>query len=124
MTNSDLGSVIYEELLCAVADEYGWSGYGPAERAAVPVDQGVFEGYAGAYQLKPGFELTVAVSDGALTLLPSGQDVPLELQPLAEAEYFAGAVDAEVTFTRDERGGATGLVFKQNGRELTAPKLR
>jgi CubicO group peptidase (beta-lactamase class C family) len=124
MTNSDSGWLIYEDLLRTIAEEYDWPGFQPAGLAAGPVDPGVYQGYAGAYQLKPGFELAVAVSDGALILLPTGQDAPFELKPRSETEYVAGAVDAEVAFTRDEQGAVTGLVFTQNGREMTAPKLR
>ena len=61
---------------------------------------------------------------GALFLHRAGQDAPLEPHPLSATDYYATAVEAELVFVIDQRGEVTGLVFKQNGRELTAPKLR
>jgi CubicO group peptidase (beta-lactamase class C family) len=124
MTNGDFGGLIFEELLGAIADEYGWPGYRPQGRVPAILDARVHERYVGSYQLKPGFELTVTANGGALSVHATGQDAPLELRPLSETDYFAIAVDAEIAFSTDEQGAVTGLVFKQNGRELAADRLR
>ena len=47
---------------------------------------------------------------------------PIPIFPSAPNEFFAKAVRASVSFTRDPNGVVTGLVLHQNG-DRTAPKL-
>jgi hypothetical protein len=54
---------------------------------------------------------------------PTGQQ-KFELFPSSETEFSLKIVDAEVTFVKDERGKVTELILNQNGRRMTAKKIR
>ena len=54
---------------------------------------------------------------------PSGQSKN-ELFPISETEFFLKVVDAQVTFVKNEQGQVTQLILHQNGRNMTAKKIR
>lgn len=123
MTNSDMGDAVFEEVMAAIAQEYQWSDYLPKERIAIEVDPFVSSMYIGEYELKPEFLLTVTKKDNQLFLQPTKQE-PFELYPETETTYFLKEIDAEVTFVREGQKEVTGLIFKQNAKEMTAKKIK
>jgi hypothetical protein len=73
--------------------------------------------------MTPEVSIVITLEDGRLHAQPSGQQkVPL----FAETEdmFFARAVNAQVSFTRDASREVTALVLHQGGQQQTAPKLR
>jgi hypothetical protein len=64
----------------------------------------------------------VSLRDGRLFTRLTGQP---ELEIFAEDvdRFFYKAVQAQITFTRDEGGTVTGLVLHQNGYELEASRM-
>lgn len=52
----------------------------------------------------------------------SGQP-PVEIFPETQQKFFARVVDAQISFTLDAQGRATGLVLHQNGNDIPAPRI-
>jgi hypothetical protein len=75
----------------------------------------------GTYKLADKFFLKIIRMDDALFVRATGQG-PIPIFPSAPNEFFAKAVRASASFTRDPNGVITGLVLHQNG-DRTAPKL-
>jgi hypothetical protein len=46
-----------------------------------------------------------------------------EIFPKSETEFFWKAVEAEVTFVKDEKGAVTKAIHRQGGQTINAPKL-
>lgn len=93
-----------------------------SERKAVTIDPKVFDGYVGAYQLAPDFFITVGKDGERFTTQATGQR-QVEIFPENEKEFFAKAVDAQITFVTDSKGRATELILHQNGEDNHAPRV-
>ena len=73
------------------------------------------------YATSSGLRFTLTSYADGLFLTALDQPA-LRLFPRSEADYFAEAIDAEISMVKDENGAANGLLFRQNGRELRAEK--
>ena len=93
-----------------------------AQRTAIELSPDVLARYVGRYQLAPEFILDISLRDGALHLQATGQPM-VRLWPESETRFFLKEVDAQVTFSRDAGGTATGLVLHQNGRDVPGKRL-
>lgn len=122
MLNSNAGFPLLDEITRAIAAEYGWPDYLPAERPGVEVDRGVLEAYSGEYEMRPDFILKVTMQNGALSLQPTGQD-PIPLLAESETKFFTKVLETEVTFHKTDDGGVKELILRQEGRELPAKRL-
>jgi beta-lactamase regulating signal transducer with metallopeptidase domain len=91
-------------------------------RQVASFDPTRFDRYVGYYELGPTavFQIT-RVGDKFFSQL-TGQG-PVELFPESETKFFATVVAAQISFTLDPQGRATGLVLHQNGREQPAPRI-
>lgn len=87
-----------------------------SERASVALPPETLAAYAGVYELAPTFAITITVADGKLMAQATGQQA-FALTAEAVDAFFLTAVDARITFTRDEAGTVQGLVLHQGGRE-------
>ncbi len=96
----------------------------PKQRTAIELPATALIPYVGAYELAPGFELVVTMSDGALSIRSRPGGSTVRLWPESAVGFFVKEVDAQVTFTRDARGAVTGLVFRQFGRDRVATRIR
>jgi hypothetical protein len=47
----------------------------------------------------------------------------VEIFPESDHEFFAKAVDAQITFVTDSSGRATGLILHQGGLDQHAPRV-
>lgn len=92
-----------------------------SERPSVALPPETLAAYAGIYELAPTFAITITVADGKLMAQATGQQA-FALTAEAVDAFFLTAVDARLTFTRDEAGAVQGLVLHQGGREM--PGLR
>jgi CubicO group peptidase (beta-lactamase class C family) len=97
----------------------------PQVQRAVKVDPVVYDLYAGQYALvlAPSITVTITNEKGKLMASVPGQQ-KIELTPASETEFFVPGVNAQIRFTRDEKGQAVGLVLNQNGREIQAKKTQ
>lgn len=94
----------------------------PARRA-IDVPESVLSRYVGTYEMAPGVTFEVTLTGGVLRGQPAGQSA-LRLWPESETKFFLREVDAQVTFGTDDTGTVTGMTLHQNGRDLTARKVR
>jgi hypothetical protein len=95
----------------------------PAERQAVQVDPALYDGYAGVYELAPGFQLTLTREGEHLMAQATGQP-KLEIFPESETRFFLKAVDAQLEIQRGPDGKATGVTLFQGGREMPGKRVR
>jgi len=93
-----------------------------SERKEVQVDPKLLDGYVGNYELAPKFILTVTREGDKLMTQATGQSkVPIFAE--SQREFFAKAVDAQITFVADAQGRATELILHQGGRDMHAKRF-
>ncbi|MCH8347084.1 MAG: serine hydrolase [Proteobacteria bacterium] len=76
----------------------------------------------GAYQLAPGFTITIAKQKDGLTAQITGQQA-FPLFAKSSTEFFLKAVGATLTFAVGDDGKVTSLTVHQNGQEQEAKKI-
>ena len=87
---------------------------GQPTRQKIAVDEAILDGYAGFYQLDDNGVFTVTrEADHLLTQLTGQQHLAFFAQ--SPTEFFADAVDAQITFVQGERGSATSVILHQAG---------
>jgi CubicO group peptidase (beta-lactamase class C family) len=128
MTNSDRGERLTDEIMRSVAREYGWSEYQPKEKAIARIDPKVYADYIGQYQFEfsADYVLTISTETGNLITelkQPTGQS-KAELYPESETKFFRKDADIEVIFVKNETGRVTYLIFRQDGQDLRARRIK
>jgi CubicO group peptidase (beta-lactamase class C family) len=128
MTNSLRGERVINELLRSIAREYGWSDFQPKEKTVAKIDPKVYADYVGQYQFEfsSDYVLTVRREEGRLVAevkQPTSQS-SAEIYPESETRFFRKDVDVEVTFVKDETGRVTHLIFRQDGQDLRAKRVK
>lgn len=92
----------------------------PAHRQVAMSAQQLDE-YAGGYELRPGFVVTVFRQGDQLMTQATGQ-AAFPVFPSAKDEFFAHVSGISLSFTRDDRGKVNGMVLHQHG-DHPAPRL-
>jgi CubicO group peptidase (beta-lactamase class C family) len=124
MTNADEGFSVIERVMPALAQEYHWPDYLPAEGAAFSKEPVNTDAYVGEYELKSGLTFTITRQEDQLFLQPTGQSA-LALYPESDTTYVFHEINAEVVFVKeDDQKEVTELIFKQNDREMKGKKLK
>jgi len=95
----------------------------PQERQVIAVASTVLEKYAGQYQLRPNFIITMSLDGGKLMMQPNASR-KVEMFATSETDFFLKAGNAQFTFVKDAQERVTGLVFHLNGQDTTAPKIK
>lgn len=88
----------------------------------VQIDPKIFDSYVGYYQLAPNFILAVTREGDHFMTQATGQG-KLEIFPETDHEFFAKAVNAQITFVTNSTGRATELILHQGGLDLHAPRI-
>jgi len=96
MTNGDNGGQLVNEILGAIAVEYGWADYLPQEKAVVEVDPATLQSYVGDYEFPGGPVVRIRLKDGHLTSGIGGGNVVM----LAEAPDSFFDMDGNVPPTK------------------------
>jgi len=122
MVNSNEGQPLLREIQRAVAKEYGWPGYFPADKSKATVADGVLESYTGDYVTKSGVRFSVTRTDGALRLTAAGQP-PIDLTAESETKFYAAILNTEFVFAPAEKDRPASLTLSQGGRQTTAEKV-
>lgn len=122
MTNADDGISVAQELLYTIAQAYDWPDYAP-KRIPISINPHRYAAYVGAYEVRPGFVVTVQKQGDTLHVQVSGQP-PFEIQPSSDTTFFAQVVSSEITFERSNDGEVTGLTIRQEGEQLQATKVQ
>lgn len=94
----------------------------PAERVVVEVAPEILERYAGEYELRADFTVTVTFDERGLRMQPTGQPrFPMFAE--SETEFFLRAAPVDITFIVED-GEVTGLDLVQGGQTQRARKIR
>jgi hypothetical protein len=110
MTNGDGGPVLIDELLRALAAEYGWPDYGAEQLPALTLDARTVAGLTGTYQLRVGPGLAVRIEqDGDRLMFRTTQIPEQALLPKSDTTFVMSSLGWHVTFTRDASGRATAI---------------
>ncbi len=88
----------------------------------VKIDPAILDEYTGSYELQPGFQIMISVSDGHIYAQASGQGKN-EIFPESETKFFFKVVDAQISFVRDGDNQVKELILHQNGTH-TAQKIK
>ena len=125
MTNGEGGGPLSQEILRAIAREYGWPDYKVKERGVIELDPKIYGSYAGQYDTGRGSPLTVSTENGRLFIqaAPFGPD-RVELYPETETKYFITLEDVLFTFVKDEKGQVTELLIEPPGQTIRAKKTK
>lgn len=104
--------------LVEIAD--GRTAEAPRQRTEIQLDTVTLDEYVGVYTFAPTFAMTITREGNQLITQATNQG---KLPVFAEAKdvFFPKVIPATITFTR-ENGKVTGLVLKQGGREMKAPR--
>jgi len=88
----------------------------------VNVNPNVYDSLTGKYELNPQFALTITKEGDELFVQGTGQS-KIELFPKSEMEYYTKAVNAQITFVKDESGKIVKLILHQNGKNMPGEKV-
>jgi CubicO group peptidase (beta-lactamase class C family) len=113
MTNADQGGRLANEIMRAVAAEYGWPSFKPRQKTVVAVDPAALAPLAGRYELRPGRVLTVAVEGGSLIVIDGAQRI--ELFPESPTRFFDLVEERELEFVKGPDGAVTHLLVDGQG---------
>lgn len=91
------------------------------ERAVAKIDPAIYDSYAGEY-LVGSRTCTVAREGDKLWLIAPGW-MKAEAFPESETKFFLRAMDAQMTFLRNEKGQVTGFVFEMGNRTMQAKRV-
>ena len=94
----------------------------PPRRTEIEVDPAIYDEYAGRYQVAKGVLATVTREDDQIFVQLTGQP-RLEIFPESESSFFLRAVQAQISFGRNDRGTVDHLVLHQNGLDQRAVRL-
>jgi len=92
------------------------------QRTAIKMDPKVYAEYIGKYQLAPGSIFDITRSDERLMAQLTGQPA-VGIYPEDKDEFFYRAVDAQISFVRDDDGHVASLILHQGGRDLPAKRI-
>ena len=92
------------------------------ERRAIKLDPRVYDAYVGKYQLTPDFVITVRREENGLSVQATNQP-KFEIFAESETRFFLTAVDAQITFVKNEKAEVTHLILHQGGADQQAKKI-
>jgi hypothetical protein len=95
----------------------------PKPKEAAAVDPAIYDQYAGDYELAPNFLITISKEGNKLMGQATGQP-KVELIPQSTTRFHIAVVNADIEFTLDAAGKATGLTLIQGGQKLVAKKVK
>ena len=95
---------------------------GTPERDEIAVDAATLDGYVGFYQPEHEAVFTVTREAGRLVTRLTGQP-SLPIFAESATEFFAKAVNAQISFVTDATGHATSLVLHQRGKDYSMKRI-
>lgn len=91
------------------------------ERTVAKINPAIYDSYVGEYLV--GSRACTVVREGDKLLLVAPGWMKAEAFPESETKFFLRAMDAQMTFVRNERGEVTGFVFEMGNRTMQAKKI-
>jgi len=120
MANSDNGSLVIQEVLYAIAAEYGWPEYGPRVVTPVAVDSGRLAAVAGEYRTEsPPIAVSITLEGGRMFVDAPGVQLREEIVFVDSVKVVGVDSGNEFRIEFDQRGATTALVVG----ELRLPRV-
>ena len=94
-----------------------------SESDVVAIDESVFTTYVGAFELQPGFIITISSSETQLSAEATGQS-KVPLTPISTTEYKLEGVQAKIEFIPNEGENIKLLKLHQGGQIMEAPRVK
>jgi hypothetical protein len=91
------------------------------ERPAARINPAIYDSYVGDYLV--GARTCTVVREGDKLLLIAPGWMKAEAFPESETRFFLRAMDAQMTFQRNEKGEVTGFIFEMGNRTMQAKKV-
>jgi tetratricopeptide (TPR) repeat protein len=92
-------------------------------KPSITLDSKILKDYVGQYELSRDFIITITQYNGHLYAENAGQQ-RVEIFAESSGVFFFKAVDAQITFVRNENGNVTGLILYDGRRETLARKIK
>jgi CubicO group peptidase (beta-lactamase class C family) len=108
MTNGDAGKTLADEIVRAVARQYGWRGLEPDVRKVVPQSNAHLDSLAGVYNLAGGRTLEVSRVGGHLQGAVSDRQ-PQPLYSVDQDSFVSASGDLEVHWQDQGQSGSASL---------------
>lgn len=110
LTNGDQGGDLMNEIVRAIAQEYGWEDMRPVVRRAVVIDSARLKPIAGRYTRTDGRgAFDIVWRDGALHAAPADR-APQRTYAMSDSTLgFLFDSELQITLLRDARGTVTGI---------------
>ena len=93
------------------------------KRTALALDAEIRKQYLGAYELRPGFVITIFEQGERLMSQGTGQGV-IEIFRDGTDHFFTRVVDAQLAFNRGADGAVESLTLHQGGRQVPGKRLK
>ncbi len=93
----------------------------PSERKEITVPKEVLARYVGTYELAPGFSIVITLDGDRLSAQATNQP-EFPLFAASETEFFLKAVDAQIEFSKNDKGEVTSLTLHQGGGDRKGAK--
>jgi len=120
MTNASRGGELINEILNAIAFEYGWEGYLPEPIQPIELGADELGIYTGRYRVGPDRAIVLTAADGFLLHREVLRPGVIAFYPVAPNTFRYG--ERAFTFVRGEDGGVESMDYEADG--ITWPKLR
>ena len=102
MVNSDNGEIT-DEVLGAIAREYGWEDFVPPPAEVVSVAPDKLDAYVGRYRVNPDRVLDITREGGRLFAAPTGSP-KIELLPVSETRFISRDAPVQYVFAPNTGG--------------------
>ena len=93
----------------------------PSERKEIAVAKEVLARYVGTYELTPTFSMTITL-EGDQLMEQATRQPKFPLFAESETSFFLKVVDAQIEFSKDDKGEFTFLTLHQGGRDAKGTK--
>ncbi|MBO0722223.1 MAG: DUF3471 domain-containing protein [Blastocatellia bacterium] len=94
----------------------------PKERIVAQIDTKIYDSYKGDYTTGLGPKFTIQREGDKLYFVASGQP-RIQAYPESETRFFFKVVDAQVTFSKNDKGDVTELLFEMGQMKIHAKKV-
>ena len=95
----------------------------PKERKSIKLDPRIFDTYIGEYQFAPTFSIAISREGDRFFGQATGQQ-KFEIFAESETAFYLQAVNAQITFVKDEKGQVTHLILHQGGADQQGKKIK
>jgi CubicO group peptidase (beta-lactamase class C family) len=124
MTNGDRGNGLFNEILRAIAREYGWPDYRQREKIVVAGNAAAYRSFLGEYEVN-GLLMTISQTGQDLFVqAPPIWPQPLKLFPAGDDRFFLVDEDVDLSFAKDTQGRVVEMRALAGGQNVVAKKVR